>query len=196
MKKNKNKLTVFLGIFSVLLLAAASCYSIAFNDARLVAPTDFSEFVFRASDVPMIISGLFFGVYVLYLFVLLAGALCADRRRKKDTKTTRKISPKCGFLGFSGFFYEGKMSETLMDERYEENRMKASFTAYRIGLAIIFLAAIILGQGRLMGNPEYTFIAFIIIVAFSFALVLFLSEYLLYYYDHDDNDGADYESGE
>ncbi len=72
-----------------------------------------------------------------------------------------------------------------MDERYKENKMKAYFSANKTTLTIIFIATIILGQGRLMGNLEYTFIAYIIIVSIALALELFLSEFLLYHYDND-----------
>ena len=59
-------------------------------------------------------------------------------------------------------------------------------TANRIALTIIFLAVLILGQGKFMGNLEYTLITLIIVIALSIALEIFLSEYLLYRYDHDD----------
>ena len=72
-----------------------------------------------------------------------------------------------------------------MDERYKENKMKAHFQANKITLTIIFIATIILGQGRLIGNLEYTFIAYIIIVSIALALELFLSGFLLYHYDND-----------
>lgn len=85
------------------------------------------------------------------------------------------------------------MSNTFIDERYKENRMKAQSTATKTSRNIIFLALLILGQGKLIGNLEYTLIAFVIIVAISIALEMFLSEYLLYHYD---NDGQFKESGE
>ena len=66
------------------------------------------------------------------------------------------------------------------------NKMKAGMTANRIALTIIFLAVLILGQGKFMGNLEYTLITLIIVIALSIALEIFLSEYLLYRYDHDD----------
>ena len=90
------------------------------------------------------------------------------------------------FFGFFGFFYEGKMSNTLLDERYKENKMRAQSTANKTALSIIFFAILILGQGRLMGCLEYTLIALVIVTALSIALELFLSEYLLYHYDHDE----------
>ena len=81
------------------------------------------------------------------------------------------------------------MSNTFIDERYRENQMKAHMTANKTALSIIFLAVLILGQGKLMGNLEYTLIAFIIVVSLAIALEVFLSEYLLYHYDHDEQSG-------
>ena len=78
------------------------------------------------------------------------------------------------------------MSGTFMDERFHENAAQASLKASNITLSIIFLALILLCQGKLFGNLEYTLIAFIIILSAAFALKIFLSEYLLYRYDHDD----------
>lgn len=215
MKKNKTKLTVFLGVVCALLVAVSTWYSVSFNDARLVAPMDFSEYTFRAQDLPMIISGIALVAYILYLFVLLLGAIAANKKKEADTKSTRTVNPKLGFLGFLGFagflgfwtysvdktifpfiffmffgyfgfFYEGKMSNTFMDERFQENKLKAHMTANKCALGIIFLALLILGQGKLMGNLEYTLIALIIVIALSIALETFLGEYLLYRYDHDD----------
>lgn len=78
------------------------------------------------------------------------------------------------------------MSNTLIDERYKENKMKAQSVANRTSLSIIFLAILILGQGKLMDNLEYTLIALVIVIALSIALEIFLSEYLLYHYDNDE----------
>ncbi len=213
--KHNTKCTIILGAICVLLVAAASWYTITFNDARFIVPMKLSEYVFRVQDLPMIISGIFFALYILYLFALLVGAVVANKRKEVSAQTTRAINPKLGFLGFLGFagllgfwtynfdktifpfiffmffgffgfFYEGKMSSTYMDERYKENKMKAGMTANRVALDIIFLATLILGQGKLMGNLDYTLIAFIIVIALSIALEVFLSEYLLYRYDIDD----------
>ena len=93
-----------------------------------------------------------------------------------------------GFFGFFGFFYEGKMSNTLMDERYEENRIRAELSAHRAAISTIFLALILLNlnAGALWGSLEYTLIALTILISLAVALDMFLSEYLLYRYDHDD----------
>lgn len=78
------------------------------------------------------------------------------------------------------------MSNTFMDERFLENRMKAHMTADKTALAIIFFTVIILVQRRFMGNLEYTLIAIIIMVALSIAVDVFLGEYLLYRYDYNE----------
>ena len=78
------------------------------------------------------------------------------------------------------------MSGTFMDERFRENALLAQLKAYRITFSIILLALIVLCQGRLFGRLEYTLMALMIVVSLALALGLFLSEYLLYRYDHDD----------
>lgn len=175
-----------------------------------------SEYVFRAQDLPMLLSVSLTCLYVGYLGILLILAIIDERRRERSTQTTRKLNPKLGFLGFLGFlgligfwsygidksifpfaffiffgffgfFYEGKMSNTLMDERYKENQMQAHMTANRISLGIIFFAMLIVGQGKLIFSLEFTLITFFIVVVLALALEVFLSEYLLYRYDHDDS---------
>lgn len=215
MKKKNTKHPVWLGVICALLVAASSWYTITFNDSRFIAPMKLSEYVFQVQDLPMIISGVLLALYILYLFILLVEAIITNKRKEAAEQSTRAVNPKLGFLGFFGFagflgfwtyhidktifpfvffmffgffgfFYEGKMSHTFIDERYKEDKMKAHMKANKIALAIIFIATLILGQGKLMGNLEYTLIAIIIIVALSLALEVFLSEYLLFRYDHDE----------
>ena len=78
------------------------------------------------------------------------------------------------------------MSGTFMDERFRENIARAKLKAYKITFGVMLIALIILCQGKLFGNLEYTLIASIITLSLAFALGIFLSEYLLYRYDHDD----------
>lgn len=215
MKKFGGKLAVILGVVVVLLLGVSNWYAITFNDWRLVAPTDFSAYEFRPQDLPMLISVGLAVLYVLYLFVLLIGAVIAEKQRRKTSKTTRKINPWLGLLGFFGFFgflgfwtysvdksifpfaffmffgffsffFEGKMSNTFMDERFEENHARAELTAHRVAIAIIFLALIVVSRGALLGNLEYTLIAVVILLSLALALDVFLGEYLLYRYDQAD----------
>lgn len=212
MKKLKTKLTVILGVVVMMLLAASSWYSITFNDWRLVAPMD--HYTFQPRDLPMLISISMVILYVLYLGVLFMRAAIAEKQRRATSKTTRKIDPRLGllgffglfgflgfwtysvdksifpfaffmFFGFFGFFYEGKMSNTFMDERYQENLVRAQLTAHRVTLAIIFLVPILISRGALLGSLEYTLIAVIILISLALALDVFLGEYLLYRYDHD-----------
>lgn len=214
MKKCNWKFTLVLGVIVVLLLAAAGWYSITFNNWRLVAPMDFETYEFRPTDLPMWGAMLVVNLYVLYLAVLFIGAVIAGKRRLKETKTTRKLNPKLGLLGFAGFFgclgfwtysafhqvypfiffsffgffgffYEGKMSDTLMDERFEENKLRAESTAHRVMQTMILLTLFLVSRGAIRGNLEYTLIAVLIVLSLTFAADLFLSEYLLYRYDHD-----------
>ena len=216
--KKRTKLTICLGVICALLVAISSWYTIAFNNSRFIVPMDLSEYVFRVQDLPMIISGVLLTLYIVNIVVLFLESIKTNRRRELTLQSTRTINPKLGFLGllgfagflgfwtysvdktifpfvfflffgFFGFFYEGKMSNTLTDERYKENKMKAQSVANKTSLSIIFLAILILGQGKLMDNLEYTLIALVIVIALSIALEIFLSEYLLYHYDNDEQFG-------
>lgn len=190
--KKRTKLTICLGVICALLVAISSWYTIAFNNSRFIVPMDLSEYVFRVQDLPMIISGVLLTLYIVNIVVLFLESIKTNRRRELTLQSTRTINPKLGFLGllgFAGFFYEGKMSNTLIDERYKENKMKAQSVANKTSLSIIFLAILILGQGKLMDNLEYTLIALVIVIALSIALEIFLSEYLLYHYDNDEQFG-------
>lgn len=203
------------GLVCAACMAASVWYAVCWNDARLVKPMDFSAYVFQPQDLPMIGSTLLVTFYVFYLVALAVRAVMAQRRSQADSRYTRTISPKLGFLGllgflgfagfwtwgtdgsffpfvfflffgFFGFFYEGKMSHTLMDERFVENRMRAQLAAGKTALGIILAATVILGQGALGGNFSFTFAAYIIVVSLALALNIFLGEYLLYHYDHDE----------
>lgn len=213
--KKRTKLTICLGVICALLVAISSWYTIAYNNSRFIVPMDLSEYVFRVQDLPMIISGVFLALYVVYLVVLLLRYIMTNRRRELTLQSTRTINPKLGFLGllgfagflgfwtysvdktifpfvfflffgFFGFFYEGKMSGIFMDERFRENVARAQLNTYKITFSITLIALVILCQGRLFGSLEYTLIATIIVLSLTLALGIFLPEYLLYRYDHDD----------
>lgn len=213
--RKKTKLWIGCGIFSVLLLLASSWFAITFNDSRLVAPMQ-GRYVFQIKDLPMILSVSFICVYAIALFITLMLHAGRMQRQQEKSNSTRKLNPKLGFLGllgflgfggfwtysvngtvfpflffaffgFFGFYFEGKMSGTFMDERFRENATRASLKASNISLAIIFIAIIILGQGKLFGNLDYTLIAILITVSLILALRIFLAEYLLYRYDYDDH---------
>ncbi len=214
MKRNKVKNWVGYGIFCVLCLLISSWYAITFNDSRLVVPMDFKDYVFHIKDLPMIISISLTCVY-LFALVMTLISVEKKQRQMERAGVTRKLNPKLGwlgvlgflgfagfwtysadgtifpfafflFFGFFGFFYEGKMSGTFMDERFRENAAYAQLKAYRVTFSIMLFALIILCQGKLFGNLEYTLIAAVITLSLALALGIFLSGYLLYRYDHDD----------
>ena len=215
MKTNKMKIWIGCGGVCVLSVFLSLWYAIAFNDSRLVVPMDFKNYVFEIRDLPMIVSVSLACIYLVALFVMLFIHAGKKQRQAEETGITRKINPKLGclgvlgflgfagfwtysvdgtvfpfafflFFGFFGFYYEGKMSGTFMDERFRENIARAKLKAYKITFGVMLLALIILCQGKLFGNLEYTLIASIITLSLALALGIFLSEYLLYRYDHDD----------
>lgn len=208
----KKKLTVWLGcgIFCILAALASSWYAVVYNDSRLVTPMNLNHYTFQPKDLPMILSLSLLCIYIIALFIAL---LCKSRLQAAQGQTTRKVNPKLGllgllgflgfggfwtysidgsifpfmfflFFGFFGFYYEGKMSDTLMDERFHENEVQATLKASNISFKIIFVAFVVLCQGKLFGNLEYTLIAVTITISLALALRLFLAEYLLYRYDH------------
>lgn len=214
----KWKIIIGCGLACILALLISSWYAVAYNDARLVVPMDFDGYVFQAKDLPMILSVLFACAYGWTLLVMLLLHLVKRWKQQKPTNTTRRLSPKMGllgllgllgffgfwtysvdgtlfpfiffqFFGFFGFFYEGKMSGTFMDERFRENVVRAQLKASKITCTIVFIALLVLCQKRILGSLEYTFITLIIVLSLALALGIFLSEYLLYRYDHDDQMG-------
>ncbi len=211
MKKNKAKIWAGCGVFCILAMLASIWYAVTFNDSRLVVPMDFGSYSFIPKDLPMILSVSLTCVYAIALVV----SILKGQKALASANTTRKLTPKLGFLGllgflgfsgfwtysvsgdvfpfafflffgFFGFFYEGKMSGTFMDERFHEEAARAQLNAYRITFNITLAALIILCQGKLFGSLEYTMIATVIVLSFTLALGIFLPKYLLYRYDHDD----------
>ncbi|MDE7324636.1 MAG: DUF3796 domain-containing protein [Lachnospiraceae bacterium] len=210
--KKKVKIIIGLGVVCLLMVLGASWYAVTFNDSRLVVPME-APYQFTVRDLPMLIA---VGCMVLYLFFLLA--LCYMKGKKDETAhVTRRISPKLGimgllgFLGFMGFwtysadgritpfvyfmffgffsfFYEGRMSNAYMDERYEENKYKAKLKAHGIALDIVYAALffVVAAEGRILKTIDVKLMILVIAVACSMAVDVFLSEYLLYRYDHAD----------
>ena len=211
----KKKIWIGCGLLCVLSVLLSSWHAVAYNDSRLAVPMDFKNYVFEIRDLPMIVSVSLTCIYLAALFVMLFIHAGTKQRQAEETGITRKINPKLGclgvlgflgfagfwtysvdgtvfpfafflFFGFFGFYYEGKMSGTFMDERFGENIARAKLKAYKITFGVMLIALIILCQGKLFGNLEYTLIASIITLSLALALGIFLSEYLLYRYDHDD----------
>lgn len=86
------------------------------------------------------------------------------------------------------------MSDTFMDERFRENKNRAQFMALKAAFGVIIIALIFLSVGEYFISIEYLFIMVHISIALSIALAVFLSEYLLYRYDHDEYDKSEYYS--
>ena len=87
------------------------------------------------------------------------------------------------FFGFFGFFFEGKMSNTLMDERYAENKKNAQLHALRTGFSISAATLLVSSWGWLFRSNDAKLLFVTISLSFAYALVIFLSEYLLYRFD-------------
>lgn len=87
------------------------------------------------------------------------------------------------FFGFFGFYYEGKMSNTLIDERFEANAYRASAIANKTALLFIFITSIIT-----LTTMESTYNLLSILIATigcAFGLANFLGHYLLYRFENE-----------
>lgn len=209
--------SIVIGVFCVLFLLASVGYSVCFNDSRLVEPMDFGAYVFQIRDLPMILSVALVNLYVFVLAGLLIVKILKEAKhpvnvtRKLNPKlgilgllgfmgflgfpafrASGDVSAFVffAFFGFFGFYYEGKMSGTFMDEMFRENAAKAQLKALKITCGIIFFALVLFAGsgGRLLGSMEYAMIGLIITISLAMALGTFLSEYLLYRYDHEDGE--------
>lgn len=190
MQKSKWKAIIIPGMICALILFVSIWYSVRFNESRLLVKTGSETYHFSPKDLPMICAVVLTIGYILYLMIYLGRISIRQRKIILESNRTRKISPKLGFLGFFGFFYEGKMSNTFMDERFKENKNRAQLNALKIAFSLIIVELVFLSLGSDFMSPEYMLIGLHIMIALSIALALFLSEYLLYRYDHDEY--ADY----
>lgn len=115
----------------------------------------------------------------------------------------------CGFLGFLGFwtyseygvitpflffalfglfglFYEGKLSHTLEDELFQQNKTRADLKSYKTGF-ILLVIVVLLSRWRAFAlNAEWCAIFLLISVSLIVALVLFQKNYLLYRYEKEE----------
>ncbi len=205
----KKKLLAVLGaVLCILFNIWAAWDSIAHHGGRLVYPMD--SYAFQPSDIPMLLALALDFIYIAFLAAALVRAAYSQRKQTERSNRTRKLNPKLGFLGilgfagflgfytyinfgeyfpfcffgffgFFGFFFEGRMSNTFMDERFRENALRAERDACRTGIIILFFLLLIAGQGRVPAS--FTLPALLIGISLDLALTLFLSVYLLYRYD-------------
>lgn len=207
MPKKQIKRIVFMGLGCAVLFIAGVIYSLLYNDGRWVKEMDMSNYVFSVKDIPMLAVGALIAVYAIYLVVVFVKY--AFSKKYKAKSYSRTISPYwglCGifgflgfggfwtyyefgeifpfvffiFFGFFGFFFEGKLSRTLEDELFQENRRKAQLEAYKIGFKLLFVVIWLMGMGMFSRNVEWCAVFMLISVSLIYGLVLFLSNYLLY----------------
>lgn len=215
MKKSKWKTIIIPGAICILILLVSIWYSVRFNESRLVVPMGIETYEFSPKDLPMICSVVLIIAYGVYLMICIGKTSLQQKKAILETNRTRKINPKMGFLGFFGFmgfrgfwtystsgsvlpfmafmffgffgfFYEGKMPNTFMDERFKENVNRAQLNALKITVSLIIVEFVFLSMGGYFMSEEYMLIVLYILIALSIALAVFLSEYLLYRYDHDE----------
>ena len=80
------------------------------------------------------------------------------------------------------------MSNTLMDERFQENVRRAKLDAYKLGIGIVHL--LVIANGLIDCSPELRASVMLVVLSLTMGLVLFLQEYLLYRYDQQDAEGV------
>lgn len=102
-----------------------------------------------------------------------------------ETSSGVNTVPFClffSFFGFFGFFYEGKMSNTFIDERFKENTSKAKSIGTTTGLMIIIIVTIVFA-GRI--NDAKLLVKILIsTIALAFGISGFLQQYLLYRFEN------------
>lgn len=212
MKKNKK---FFVLALLIVLQLAAVFYASVYNEGRLVKPMDFSTYQFQLNDLPMILATGGLVIYVFYFVVSMIFAILKANRGNADKNKMRSLNPKFGwfgffgffgflgimtymeqhavwpfmffvFFGFFGFFYEGKLSNTLIDERLKEEKNKADLSALKTGFSILFFVTWFMGFVGNKLSTDVIAISYMVSSSLIIALVIFLSSYLLYKYDTEE----------
>ena len=210
----KNKIKEYALLFFILLEFLGVAYDGLLNESRIIHPID-GSYRFQASDLPLILTTIAFVVYVVYLVISYLHEVKKAPRASK--RITRKISAKFGWFGFFGFFgflgipaymmqgqvwpffffvffgffglfYEAKLSNTLMDERFLEERKRAQLTSYKTGFGLLWLIAWFMALAGGHFNTDLVAIIFSASSSLIIALVMFLKHYLLYKYDTEEEE--------
>ncbi len=197
----------------VLLSLVAVGYDAVWNESRIIRPID-ASYQFRPGDLPLITAVILLTGYVIWLAV--SAVVAGMKRRPGDSRKTRSVDPRLGwlglcgifgflgipayclqgqiwpffffsFFGFFGFFYEGKLSGTLMDERFQQDRSRAQLQAYKIGFRLMWLVTWLTCMAGSRLSPQVIAIIFTVGSSLIIALVLFLISHLLYRYDLEDD---------
>lgn len=90
-----------------------------------------------------------------------------------------------GFFGFFGFYYSGKLSGTLIDERFEANENRASAIANRTALVIILFVSVFTTSIYLTDVDKLLRIL-ITTISIAWGLAVFLGQYLLYHFETEE----------
>lgn len=86
-------------------------------------------------------------------------------------------------MAFSAFSLKENFLHTLEDELFLENKRKAEINAYKVGFKLLFIVIWLMAIGMFSRNVEWCAIFMLISVSLIYALVIFLSNYLLYRYE-------------
>ena len=127
----------------------------------------------------MLIVGALIAIYVLYVTVIFfKNAFSKNFKDKNYSRTVSSYWGLCGifgFLGFSGFwtyFEYGKIYPFVF-----------FINAYKVGFKLLFIVIWLMAIGMFSRNVEWCAIFMLISVSLIYALVIFLSNYLLYRYE-------------
>lgn len=148
-------------------------------------------------------------IYVIIQVVLICRKAMKEKEKNIQSNRFPYMNPKLGFLailgfigiigllpapygdpyflffftlfGFVGFYFYGKISNTLMDERFIEDKKNAEYTAMKISFSILYIGVILSARLPLVRNNNTTLISyFYLLSSIAFGLYFFLSPYLLY----------------
>lgn len=96
------------------------------------------------------------------------------------------ISSLCPVWAVRAVFFEGKLSHTLEDELFQQNKARADLKAYKTGF-LLLVAVILLSRWRVLAlHAEWCAIFLLISVSLIVAFVLFQKRYLLYCYEKEE----------
>jgi len=90
------------------------------------------------------------------------------------------------FFGYFNLYYKGKMSGTLIDERFRHNASRASLLAYKIAFGfVIGVNALIIASFQFLTSHAALGIL-IAAIGFSLCFAVFFEQYLLYKYENEE----------
>ena len=89
-------------------------------------------------------------------------------------------------FGLFGLFFEGKLSHSLEDELFQQNKARADLKVYKTGF-LLLVAVILLSRWRVLAlHAEWCAIFLLIPVLLIVAFVLFQKRYLLCCYEKEE----------